>query len=160
MGVWDCRALYHDAVDRGKRLLEELESPAHVPATAYPDMGTIYSVVEGEFSLEQLNPLLASSVRMLRRWNVEPNRLGWCEATGVGADAPVSLARADASGGTLFVVELNREYDTTPQDQRMFISELLWQSYTRDAARQGRPPSSLKLIWVDTIMNRETKIVA
>ncbi|KAI1381881.1 hypothetical protein F4677DRAFT_439688 [Hypoxylon crocopeplum] len=153
---WECRAKYHAARARGRVLLASLYS--NTPDVVFPDMHQLYVVESKEF--DKPVPLPEISSLTLRELNIDTNRLSYCEISSSPEDDYLMLSWNDAYSGALFISELNRGRDANPRDQRLPMSELLWQSYTQDAVGQGLSPSTLRVVWVDTVVNTETKIVA
>ncbi|KAI0894363.1 hypothetical protein F4806DRAFT_472926 [Annulohypoxylon nitens] len=72
----------------------------------------------------------------------------------------MALSRNEARSGILMAWELNRKHDKNPPSKRLPISEVLWQSYVQDAVANELPPSRLRVVWVDTVINRETRVIA
>ncbi|KAI1495610.1 hypothetical protein F5X99DRAFT_425891 [Biscogniauxia marginata] len=153
---WECRAKYHEARARGRVLLASLYS--NTPDVVLPNMRQLYIVESKEF--DHPYRLLERPRRNLRELNIDTNRLSFCEIHSPPHDKYLALSRNDAHSGVLVVCEINRKFDANPRDQRLPMSELLWQSYIQDAVNQGLPPSKLRVVWIDTVMNNETKIVA
>lgn len=155
------RARYNDAKATGQRLVAALESLPTVPQPQAIDMESVYDISGAEFHPRRIQFLAEFPTSVLRSYNVDTNRLSWCQVYTRGDDeSNITLTRSDAYSGILFINELNRANDHTPRNDQMPISELLWQSYMRDATEQSMLPSSLRIVWVDTIINDETKIVA
>ncbi|KAI0013540.1 hypothetical protein F4779DRAFT_341812 [Xylariaceae sp. FL0662B] len=153
---WECREKYHAARAKGLELLHSLYS--NTSDVVMPNMRQLYIVDSKDFNHPHSLPDCAH--RDLRGLNMDTNNLRYCEIYSPQEWDYLVLSRNDAHSGLLFICELRRESDTNPRDQRLPMSELLWQSYIQDAVRQDLSPSKLRVVWFDTVVNTETKIVA
>ncbi|KAK7423485.1 hypothetical protein QQX98_000942 [Neonectria punicea] len=157
----DRRDIYHKALDTGQHLVTQLHAIT-APPPVHPPIGTNYRIVYGEFRAIPERILGPSAYTVMRVEQFDTNRLSWCEVYSrrYAPQDYVTLTKSDAHSGLLVVNELDRKHDTSIIGTESRISELLWHSYMEDATRQGRPPSSMRRIWADTVINEDTKIVA
>ncbi|KAF5009782.1 hypothetical protein FDECE_4018 [Fusarium decemcellulare] len=153
------QALHQDALQRGQRLVAQLKHGSQPPAVHTP-ISHRYYIDNGDVRGAGMNNLMQ---RILRAENVDTNGMVWSEVYSRPRSAQnhhITLTKSNPRSGAFIIDELMRANDTSVIGTESRISELLWYSYLDTANRQSIPLSSLRCIWVDTIINNATKIVA
>lgn len=154
-----CRDIYYEAAHKGALLLSALEAPNNDQQIESADIAA-YNIKEGDVEQRHLPNLNVLPHKVLRCWNVNITRLSFYDTYTKGCSEPITITNADARSGALFITELNRSRDQTPQEQQLHMSDLIWSAFEKDAIKQELPASNLRLVWVDQVVHIPTKIVA
>ncbi|KAF5549048.1 hypothetical protein FMEXI_4390 [Fusarium mexicanum] len=77
----------------------------------------------------------------------------------IRGDGPVAIVKANDRGGVLVITELERNNDQSIAGTEARMSELLWHAFVQVTHGQSKSLSSLRGIWIDTIVNPATKLV-
>lgn len=143
-----------DIVEKGIRLSLAMAG-WHRPAAPGGGLGA-YAFERG--ALRQRN--LPVALQTLGRWGIDAGDLAYCGVSTAGGASGNAIARSimDREMSILSIVELDRQNDEAAEEERRFVSELLWHFF---AGHLPTPemPFPLKVIVFDTVMNEPTKRV-
>lgn len=152
---------YRDAVERGRGLFERLagREGCEQRRAQRAELSDGYSVEAGSLREGRLS---GPKYVFLRGLGIDVDRVAYWHVTmaGVKGGGDIIGVHMDAVGGVLHVNELKKRLDTNVGAAKRYQSEIVWRAYASDAAACGRPPSGLRAISIDTIINRTTKAVA
>jgi hypothetical protein len=153
--------LYLDAFERGRRLVAALRHPTQ-PRGHHSPVEDRYQIEHGQYNPE-IRSLTDEAATYLRRENVNPNHLSYCEVTSIPYwKNHCALVKTAPRSGMLAVSELDRQFDyhyiwRTSLESRM--SEILWKCWETAVTAQSLSPTLLRTVWIDYIVNLETKLV-
>lgn len=128
--------LYQQSIDKGRNLCRELLT-FQQPIRNYSRMQDLY--------LGESNPLSAPGILQtsLAEWNVDPNRI---VDVNVSTSTPVDTIYSNLFNAKDGVILNNENYkcrDTNPTGQRLWPSEVVWQSFLRVTAQENVQSSNL-----------------
>ncbi|KAJ3535887.1 hypothetical protein NM208_g2108 [Fusarium decemcellulare] len=153
------RLNYVEAVVSGRQLTTDLAASV-LPINHHPPLAAHYHASYGEFMQTRAKPITKSTNQILRSHNVDTNRMSYCEIYSNNRHQNhVTLTQSDSHSGILRVIEMERKHDETAYNLQLPMSELIWQSYMEETRTEQLPASSLRIIWVDTVIEPRTQAV-
>ncbi|KAF5962292.1 hypothetical protein FBULB1_14326 [Fusarium bulbicola] len=135
--------LYKHALEKGRRLVADLRETTKVRGV-HPPLNDKYKIVHKQYrpSVKPLNP----EPQSIPTWR----------------DNHCALVKTAPQSGTFVVSELERKFDywyvwRTSLEARM--SEILWKTWETAVNAQSLSPNLLRRVWIDRVMNTETRLV-
>ncbi|KAF5549047.1 hypothetical protein FMEXI_4389 [Fusarium mexicanum] len=129
----------------------------------YPPLDDKYTINHKQYR-PQRRSLDDDPATYLRREIVDTNDLSYCEVYSI---PPIrknhcALVKTAPRSGAFVVSELERKFDywyawRTSLEARM--SGLIWKSWETAVNAQSLSPTLLRRVWIDRVMNKETKLV-
>ena len=149
------RAIYHQAIVKGKELFRELNSFRVRPSSGQL-LRNLYSVKSGMIRAEYAVP------DDLVRGYIKVPKLKWVDISSpLAKDEPDTAYSYFVSGsaGLLVINEIHKDRDKNRPGQIFKPSELAWQSFLLGAEQDGVLPTSLRNIVVSHVVNENTRHV-
>lgn len=153
----ESRDEYNGLIQKGRELYETLHSFARKDRVEYASLHDFYHINIGQVPL-----LSVPVVRALREWNADDcstwvevrSRTARSRAVRVGP--PPFTNRFSGKTGAILAQENVKTRDENPPGERLWPSEIIWQSYLLVAAMEGSKPSKLSLIVRYNVENSST----
>ena len=143
---------YLAACDKGRSLVDKLNS-SEATNPAFPSLDSSYLLEENKLRRHVPQEMTDA----LAQFGI----VEYVEAVPVvmkGAD-PIYLNWFDARNGVVIANMNDKPKDKAPDDERLFPSEIIWQSWCRVAHRQSIPVSNLRVIVRLVVVNDASRRV-
>lgn len=149
---------YMAAVEKGRRLCEELKSFRLPEGVRYQRMDLLYDVDSGPLT----NAPKSIETALIACGGFSTSNLVYVEVRSphksVYEDA-ADCNHMDSTSGVMICNENFRNRDENAPKRQLWPSEILWQSWTTVAKTQGFRPGDLKVIVRSWIVNKPTQRV-
>ncbi|PSS25248.1 hypothetical protein M430DRAFT_15974 [Amorphotheca resinae ATCC 22711] len=146
---------YLAAIERGKRLCKELQSFVQEPLT-YPTMQSLYDV--------EMNPLRINTKKIIQRTlagcGLSTSEMMYIDVRNIGKGEYDDAAYAnhfDGRSGVVVCSENYKDRDENGLGQRLWPSEILWQSWLVAVKNRESKPSDLHAVVRFRVVNNATK---
>lgn len=147
---------YLAACDKGHFLFDALNSP-EAANPAYPSLDSSYSLEENK--LRRNVPIEMTAALTQFGFGFEDVEYVSAAPRVLEDEDALYLNWFDARNGVIVANMNDKRRDETPDDGRLFPSEIIWQSWCRVAHRQSIPVSNLRVIVRLFVINEASKRV-
>ena len=145
---------YLQCIEKGRDLHNRLQTFERTDRTDFSRLETLYELDSGNLAAPKD---LRSALQEL---NVDPQRFTFIAVRPAGTtpfDDAIYSNRFNAKHGAIVNMENYKNNDTNPPAQRLWPSEVVWQSFLHVAAYDKIRPPALRVIVRDTVVNDLTK---
>ena len=149
----ELEAEFERCIERGRRMHAQLKDWADT-TKVYPSIENLYCLESGN---EKRVPRDIEDE--LVRWDVR-GQFTWVDVTSPGkGQHTIYSNKGDAWHGAIVHTENKKDRDSNAEEDRIFCSEVVWQTYLVSCSKFKIMPGLLRVLVQHFIINEETKMV-